>query len=64
MFMSERMCVPKCKECKFYEIVAIRDYSNDSERWCNLIALLPKFIKGGEARTSPKWCPKRLRESE
>ena len=54
------MSVPKCKECKSYKIVSIRDYSNDSERWCYHIKfgpLLPKFVKGGEARTSPKWCP-------
>jgi len=58
------MSVPRCKECEAYRTEPIRDYSSAMERWCHVTWLLPKYITGNEARTSPKWCPKRLKESE
>ena len=70
------MSVPKCKECKFHS----RSYSlahPRSPHYCEntdnpdtkqLYAmhkrLILKHIYSCELQTSPKWCPKRLKESE
>jgi hypothetical protein len=53
------MSVPKCKECEFHLIKAIYKQNN---HWCKDVTTLghPKFIFAKEAKTSPKWCPKRL----
>jgi len=65
--MSERMSVPKCKECEFHDGSDI--YANKQRHWClkpsiGIASLVGRFILASEAKTSPKWCPKRLKESE
>lgn len=54
------MSVPKCKDCEFHK----PDSSNGGKErnWCREKSIDPRvsFVLASEAKTSPKWCPKRL----
>ena len=50
------MSVPKCKECEDGIGQVCGKWRGEDGR--------QRYIRNSEARTSPKWCPKRLKESE
>jgi len=64
------MSVPKCKECKFYQITRRENYWKDHmDSYCHGLKTTDnegyeigekKFIYAKELKTSPKWCPKRI----
>jgi hypothetical protein len=53
------MKVPKCKNCEYHQY----DHSGWSNQrgWhrCKLKPISTELMYASEARTSPKWCPKR-----
>ena len=56
--------VPKCKECDLHTYQASK-----GSHWCHdqsmrFTLTVGKHIPSKELSTSPKWCPKRLKESE
>lgn len=52
------MSIPKCEECEFHILEAIY---NKPYHWCMKVKIrgLWQFVFAREAKSSPKWCPKR-----
>lgn len=57
------MIIPKCKECEYLKIDQSKAHKEHPSIFCKgyyCTHLKPdKPVKASEAKTSPKWCPKR-----
>jgi len=62
------MSVPKCKGCEFHYRSSVSNPRSrnfcDNPKLTHETHYYIKHISGNELSTSPKWCPKRLKESE
>ena len=66
--MIIKMNIPKCKDCEFHKISPYSIGTMD-RHWCSnfkvrIFNSMDKSILASESKTSPKWCPKRIRVEE